>query len=62
MQILLAVVMISSVQRNRKSYALPIQCIPYAGMKEQDIGRLVNAVAREMVNVGIKVACMYIYK
>ena len=56
------VVMISSAQRNRKPYALPIQCIPYAGMKELDIRRLVNAVAREMVNVGMKVAGMHIYK
>jgi hypothetical protein len=42
------VFMISSAQRNKKPYALPVQCIPYAGMKERDIRRLVNAVVKEM--------------
>ena len=52
------VFMISSAQRNKKPYALPVQCIPYAGMKERDIRRLVNAVVKEMVNNGMKVAGM----
>jgi hypothetical protein len=50
------VIMISSAQRRKKPYALPVQCVPYAGMKERDIRRLVNAVIKEMVNAGMKVA------
>lgn len=50
------VVMISSAQRSKKPYALPVQCIPYAGMKECDIRRLVSEVANKMANIGMKVA------
>ena len=50
------VFMISSALRNKKPYALPIQCVAYAGMKEQDIWCMVNAIGKEMVNAGMKVA------
>ena len=50
------VFMISSVLRNQKPYALPVQCIPYAGLRETDIRRLVSALVREMVGRGMKVA------
>ena len=36
------VVMISPEQRNRKPYALPVQCVPYATMKHQQCRNLVN--------------------
>ena len=52
------VFMISSALRNRKPYALPIQCLAYAGMKEQDMRRLVSAIVKEMVIAGMKVAGM----
>ena len=54
------VVMISSAQRNKKPYALPVQSIPYAGLKERDIRRLVNAVVKETVNAGMKVAGIFV--
>ena len=50
------VFMISSVLCNQKPYALPVQCIPYAGLKETDIFRLVSALAKEMVSHGMNVA------
>ena len=40
------VLMISSTLRNQKPYALPVQCVPYAGLKELDIQRLVSALVR----------------
>ena len=36
------VIMISSELRNRKPYALPVQCIPYAGLNEESMRRLIN--------------------
>ena len=50
------VLMISSALRNQKPYALPVQCIPYAGIKEVDIRQLVSALVREMVSHGMNVA------
>ena len=42
--------MISSELREKKPYALPVQCISYAGMKETDIHRLVTELIAEMIN------------
>ena len=50
------VVMISSELRDQKPYAIPVQCIPYAGLKEQDIRRIVNCLINEMMKLGMKVA------
>ena len=47
------VLMISSELRNKKPYAVPVQCIPYAGMRESDIRQLINLLIKEM---GMKVA------
>ena len=55
------VFMISSVLRNQKPYALPVQCIPYAGLKETDIRRLVSALVKEMVSHGMNVAGKHFY-
>ena len=43
------VLMVSSEVRNKKPYALPVQCIPCAGLKESDLRRIVNELLREMV-------------
>ena len=51
--------MISSELREKKPYALPVQCISYAGMKETDIRRLVTELIAEMINHGLKVAGTY---
>ena len=57
------VFMISSALRDRKPYAIPIQCIPYAGLKESDMRRLVNSIIKEMTSQGMAVAgmCMCIH-
>ena len=31
------VVMISTEERNKKPYALPVQCIPYKGLKDSEV-------------------------
>ena len=60
---LMFVFMISSSLRDRKPYAIPIQCLPYASLKESDMRRLVNNIITEMVNLGMTVAgtCMHVY-
>ena len=55
------VMMISSELRNKKPYALPIQCLPYAGLKETNIRSMVRLVVQEMVKEGMKVAGKYVY-
>ena len=50
------VLMISSEVRNKKPYALPVQCIPCAGLKESDLRRIVNELLREMVAHKMNVA------
>ena len=52
------VFMISSALRNLKPYALPIQCVPYKGLKEGDMRRMINTIVQEMVSMGMKVAGM----
>lgn len=49
------VVMISSELRNRKPYALPVQCLPCTGLKESDIRRIVKEVVKAMVDRNMKV-------
>ena len=50
------VYMISSALRNRKPYALPVQCVPYSTLTERDMRRMVNGIVAEMVSHGMKVA------
>ena len=52
--------MISSDLRNCKPYALPIQCLPCAGLKEVDIRRMVSHIAKEMTAQHMSVAGMCI--
>ena len=49
------VLMISQQDRRTKLYALPIQCVPYAGLKERDIRRLVSTAAKVITDHGLKV-------
>ena len=54
--------MISTEERNRKPYALPVQCLPYKGLKDSEIWDIGNKVIQEMHKRGMKVAgmfCMY---
>ena len=55
------VMMISSELRNKKPYAVPIQCLPYAGLKETNMRSMVRLVVQEMVKQGMKVAGKYVY-
>ena len=50
------VVMISPESRSSKPYALPVQCIPYASLKDREVRDILNDVIREMVKLGMKVA------
>lgn len=52
----LFVMMISSELRNHKPYAVPVQCVPYAGLRESDMRRMVSHLVQEMVKMGMKVA------
>ena len=42
------VFMISPEMRDRMPYAVPVQCLPYNGLKEKDILTLVSALCRKM--------------
>ena len=50
--------MISSELRDRKPHAIPVQCVPYASMREQDMRQLVNNLIEEMVKLGMNIAGM----
>lgn len=50
------VLMISFELRDKKPYALPVQCLPYAGLKAVDIRRLVSALCRKIMSYGMKIS------
>ena len=50
------VMMISSELCDTKPYALPVQCLPYAGLKERDMRHMVTRIVKEMVTIGMAVA------
>lgn len=52
-------ILISHEERNAKPYALPVQCIPYVGLTDNQARELVNKVIQEMVNRGMRVAGMF---
>ena len=53
------VFMLNSDLRDRKPYALPVQCLPYAGLKKVDMRRLITDLCRTMVSFGMNVSGMY---
>jgi len=53
------VFMLSSDLRDRKPYALPVQCLPYGGLKEVDMRRLITDLCRTMVSFGMNVSGTY---
>jgi len=53
------VFMISPEQRDRKPYAIPVQCVPYSGLKEGDIRTLVSALCKKMKSFNMKVSGKY---
>ena len=52
----LLVVMISPEQRNRKPYALPVQCVPYSSLGDETVRSICDKVITEMNGRGMKVA------
>ena len=50
------VFMISSEQREAKPYALPVQCIPYKSLNQQQMRHLVSSLIKEMTSRGMKIA------
>ena len=52
----LLVFMISSESRDKKPYAILVQCLPYTGMSEDMIRTLANRIITEMTSRGMKVA------
>ena len=54
----LLVIMISTEDRKRKPYAMPVQCIAYRSLKDAKIPCIANKVVQEMIQRGMKVAGM----
>ena len=50
------VVMTSPEERNRKAYALPVQCMPYIGLKDDEVRNIFDTVIQYMSSKGMKVA------
>ncbi len=56
------VVMISPEQRNRKPYALPVQCMPYSSLGDEAVRCISEKLIIEMNKRGMKVAGkLYVY-
>ena len=49
------VIMVSSERRDRKPYALPVQCIPIHGLKDKQAQEIADHVIAEMVKRNMKV-------
>ena len=52
----LLVFMISPEERNKKPYAIPVQCIAYKGLADDKVRSLANIVIKEMAKRNMKVA------
>lgn len=50
------VVMIGTEERNKKPYALPVQCMPYKGLKDNEVRKICNQVIQEMYKRNMNVA------
>ena len=53
------VVLISPEERNKKPYALAVQCIAYKSIKDCEVRQICNKVVKEMTVRGMKVAGLY---
>jgi len=43
--------MISCDLYDKKPYALPVQCLPYAGLKEMELHTIVSNLCKEMISM-----------
>lgn len=48
------VMMISCEQRNVKPYSLPVQCLPYHSINQQQLRQLISKLVKEMTSRGMK--------
>lgn len=48
--------MVSSETSDKRPYALPVQCIPYAGLKEAELLGFISALCMEMTSLGLKLS------
>ena len=55
------VFMISSEERRKKPYALPVQCLPYKGLADSTVRQLANKIIQEMSKRQMKVAGEVLY-
>lgn len=53
------VLMISSELRDIKPYALPVQCVPYHSITQQQLRQLVSRLVNEMTSRGMNIAGQY---
>ena len=53
------VLMISSELRDVKPYALPVQCVPYHSLTQQQLRQLVSKLIKEMTSRGMKITGQY---
>ena len=56
------VTMISPSQRDKKLYALPVSCIPYAGLTETKARQHINWVVSEMTKRNMKIAGKFVFR
>ena len=53
------VVLISPEERNKKPYALAVQCIAYKSIKDNEVRQICNKVVKEMAARQMKIAGLY---
>ncbi len=56
------VVMISPEERNKKPYAIPVQCIAYASLTDNEVRNIFDKLVEEMTKRQMKVAGIYLYR
>ena len=49
------VFLISESTRSRKPYAIPVECIPHAGLQDQEFRAIADKIKLEMTKIGMKV-------
>ena len=45
----------NNTERNRKPYALPVQCIPYTGLGDMQVRDIIDKLIKEMITRSMKV-------
>ena len=53
--------MVADEQRNTKPYAIPIQYVPYKGIRDQEVRDLTKGIKEQMTNAHLKVVGMFYF-